>query len=438
MIFLQRMQRRFLLSGLLAALALSAAACTDETPLLTGDDQFPPGVVPVTREITFPASEFFRALGTYRGYSSAADLPFLVVANQFDEGLDAHALARFSGFPQTVAYRRENLERRDSLFTYASSRLVMRVDTTATSDGPVTLQVWEAAQDWDRATATWTTAVDTGAVNIPWTQPGGTHGPVPLGEATFANDPTGGDSVVVTLSGAAVTALSDSASRGVIITTSTPGARVELFEMVLRAAVKPDSALPDTTIFVTLGTQGTRTTIYTPEQPEAGAGLFAAGGVLSARTLVEINADRRVPACAVGETCGTLPLDSVLLNQVQLLLQPGAVPAGFDPLTFLPLSLRLVDEPELGGQAPLGPRALDVDAARRSQVYVYAPGDTVVVLPITNLARNLALSDSVPRTYALLSELSATTVPPTFGVAFFKAEPRLRIVYTLPARRRLP
>ena len=437
MIFLQRMQRRFLLSGLLAALALSAAACTDETPMLTGDDQFPPGSVPVTREITFPASEFFRALGTYRGYSSAADLPFIVVANQFDEGLDAHALARFSGFPQTVTYRRETIERRDSLFTYASSRLVMRVDTTATSDGPVTLQVWEAAQDWDRATATWTTAVDTGAVNTPWTQPGGTRGAL-LGEATFANDPAGGDSVVVTLTGAVVTALSDSASRGVVITTSTSGARVELFEMVLRAAVKPDSALPDTTIIVSVGTQGTRTTVYTPEQPEAGAGLFAAGGVLSARTLLEINADRRVPACAVGETCGTLPLDSVLLNQVQLLLRPGPVPAGFDPLTFLPLSLRLVYEPELGGQAPLGPRALDLDAARRSQIYVYAPGDTVVVLPITNLARNLALSDSVPRTYALLSELAATTVPPTFGVGFFETEPRLRIVYTLPARRRLP
>lgn len=437
MIYLHRMQRRFLLSGLLAALALSAAACTDETPMLTGDDQFPPGSVPVTREITFPASEFFRALGTYRGYSSGADLPFMVVANQFDEGLDAHALSRFSGFPVAVTYRRENIERRDALFTYGDSRLVMRVDTTATADGPVTLQVWEAAQDWDRETATWTTAVDTGAVNTPWTEPGGTRGAL-LGEATFANTATAGDSVVVTLTGAAVTALADSLSRGVIITTSTAGARVELFEMVLRAAVNPDSAAPDTTIIVTVGTQGSRTTVYTPEQPEAGPGLFAAGGVLSARTLVEINADRRVPACAVGETCGTLPLDSVLLNQVQLLLRPGPVPAGFDPLTYVPLSLRMVDEPELGGQAPLGPRALDLDVARRSQVYLFSPADSVVVLPITNLARNLALSDSVSRTYALVSELSATTVPPTFGVAFFQAEPRLRIVYTLPARRRLP
>ncbi|HEX6912356.1 MAG TPA: hypothetical protein VF142_18265 [Longimicrobium sp.] len=431
------MQRRFLLSGLLAVLALSAAACADETPTLTGEEQFPPGSIPVTREITFPASEFIRTLGSFRGYSRGADLPFMVVANQFDEGLDAHALARFSGFPTLVTYRRENLERRDSLFTYAGSRLVMRVDTSATSEGPFTLQVWEAAQDWDRQTATWTTAIDTGSVQQPWTEPGGTRGAL-LGQATFNRTAAEGDSVVVTLTGAAVTALADSASRGVIVTTSSEGSRVELFEMVLRAAVKPDSALPDTTIFVTVATQGTRTTVYTPEQPDPGPGMLAAGGVLGARTLLEINADRRVPACAEGETCGTLPLDSVRLNQVQLLLRPAPVPAGFDPLTFVPLSMRLVDEPELGGDAPVGPRVLDVDPGRQSQVYFYAPGDTVVILPITTVARNEALSDSIPRTYMLMSEVAGNSVPSTFGVAFFQPEPRLRIIYTLPARRRLP
>jgi hypothetical protein len=162
------------------------------------------------------------------------------------------------------------------------------------------------------------------------------------------------------------------------------------------------------------------------------------GGVLSARTLLELNADRRVPACGVGETCGTLPLDSVLLNQVALLLRPVDVPGGFDPLKVLPLSLRLVEEPELGAAAPLGPRVLDVNLALQNQVYPFTRGDTLVEVPITNLARNLALNDTLPRTYALVSELQTTTVPPTFGVAFFEAQPRLRIIYTLPARRRLP
>lgn len=427
------MQRRFLLSGLLAALALSAAACSDETPTLSGDDQFPPGAVPVTREVTFPASEFFRVLGSSRGYTAASAQPGVVVANDFGGALNANALARFTGFPTTVTYMREGLQVTDTVFRYLVSRMVLRVDTAAVSaPGPVTLRVYQAAQDWDVGSATWTTAVDTGAVETPWTEPGGTRGDL-LGEATY----TSGDSISIAISAAGVQALADSTSDGIVITTSTPGARVELFEVVLRAAVRPVNAVPDTVITQTVGTTARRTTVYTPEQPEPGPGTFAVGGVLSARTLVEINGDRRVPACATGE-CGTLPLDSVLLNQVSLILRPVDVPDGFGPLKILPLSLRLVDEPELGGAAPLGPRVLDVNLALSNQVYPFTRGDSVVELPITNLARNQALADTLSRTYAIVSELQSTTVPPTFGVAFFEAEPRLRVIYTLPARRRLP
>lgn len=428
------MQRRFLLSGLLAALALSAAACTDEAPTLSGDDQFPPGSVPVTREVILPASEFFRVLGSSRGYTSASNLSGVVVANRFGGVLDANGLARFTGFPTAVTFNREGLQVTDTAFRYQGSRMVLRVDTAASSrPGPVTLQVYQAAQAWDAGTATWTTAVDTGAVETPWAEPGGTRGQL-LGEGTF----TDGDSLSITITAAGVRALADTSSRGIIVTTTTPGARVELFELVLRASIKPDNAIPDTTIVQTIGTSLGRTTIYTPDQPEPGAGAFAVGGVLSARALLELNADRRVPACAAGQTCGTVPLDSVLLNQVALLLKPVPVPSGFGPIKVLPLSLRLVEEPELGAAAPLGPRVLDVNLALQNQVYPFTQGDTVVAVPITNLARNLALNDTLPRTYALVSELQSTTVPPTFGVAFFDAEPRLRIIYTLPARRQLP
>lgn len=429
------MQRRFLLlTGLFAALALSVAACSDEAPTLSGDDQFPPGSIPVTREIIVPASEFFRVLDTSRGYTDASDLPGVVVANGYEGVLNANAVARFTGFPSTVTYIREGLQVTDTAFRYLASRLVLRVDTAASSlPGPVTLQVYEAAQRFDVGSATWTTAVDTGGVSTPWAEQGGTRGTL-LGEGTY----TTGDSLSITISTAGVRALADTASNGIIVTTSTPGARVELFEIVLRAQIKPDNAIPDTTLFQTIGTSGRRTTVFTPGQPQPGAGAFAVGGVLSARTLVELNADRRVPACNVGETCGTLPLDSVLLNQVALLLRPVDVPGGFDPLKVLPLSLRLVAEPELGTAAPLGPRVLDVNLALQNQVYPFTRGDSVVEVPITNLARNLALNDTLPRTYAIVSELQSTTVPPTFGVAFFEAQPRLRIIYTLPARRRLP
>jgi hypothetical protein len=431
------MQRRFLLSGLLAFLAMSAAACSDDSPTLSGDDEFPPGSVPITREVILPASVFFENLGSFAGYTSAADLPFLVVANQFDEGLDAHALARFGPFPSMVSYRREGVEKRDSAFEYITSSLILRVDTAASTSGPVTVQVFQATQAWDRSSATWTTAIDTGAVETAWTQPGGTRGAL-LAEGTFERTATGGDTLVLSLTGAEVEALSDSLAPGVVVTTSTTGARLEIFEMVLRAAIRPDSAAPDTVIVQNLPSSGNRTTVYTPEQPLGGPMVLAAGGVLSARTLIELHPDQPLPNCASGETCGTVPLEDVLLNEVSLLLRPAPVPNGFDALAGVPLSLRLVDEAELGAAAPLGPRVLDVDLQRSTQIYNYLPGDTVVALPITNLARSLALSDSLPRTFALVSELLGFTAPPTFGVALFDAQPRLRIVYTLPARRRLP
>jgi hypothetical protein len=432
------MQRRFLLSGLLAALALSAAACSDDFPTLSGDDQLPPGAVPVTREVILPASQFFRALGNFAGYSRASDLSSLVVANRYGGELDAHGLARFAGFPLAVTYRRDGAEQRDTNFTYLASRLVLRVDTAASTPEPVTVQVWQAAQRWERTSATWTTAIDTGAVDSLWREPGGTRGAL-LAEATFNNDAAAGDTIALTLTGAAVRALSDTLSNGVIVTTSTPGARLDVFEMVLRAAIRPDSASPDTTIIQTVGTSQDRTTIYTPEQPLGGAGFLSVGGVRSARALFELSPDQPVPGCAAGETCEDLELRDVLLNQVELLLRPGPVPGGFGPIGAIPLSLRTVEEPELGAGAPLGPQVLDQDPERQfTRVYGYTPGDSVVALPISTLAATLAVTDSLTRTFALVSELDLTAVPPTFGVAFFQAEPRLRIVYTLPSRRRLP
>jgi hypothetical protein len=429
------MQRRFLITGLLAALALSAAACSDDTPTFTGEDEFPPGVIPVTREVILPASEFFRTLGSFSGYTRASDLVSVVVANKYAGVLDAHALARFGPFPAAVTYRRDGQERRDAAFTYTTSSLVLRVDTLSSSEGPVTVQVYQAPQAWERTSATWTTAIDTGAVEVPWTEPGGTRGAL-LAQGTFAGNAAAGDTLVLSLTGAQVAALADTLSHGVVVTTSTAGARLEVIDLVVRASVRPDSAAPDTTIVQAVGS--TRTTVYTPEQPDPPAGALAVGGVRSARTLIEINPDRALPACAAGETCGTIAFRDVQLNQVDLLLRPRPVPSGFDAITSVPLSLRVADEAELGGAAPLGPRVLDPDRETGVLTYGAAPGDTLVVLPITNLSRTLAIADTLPRTFALISELQFFDSPPTFGVAFFDAEPRLRIVYTLPARRRLP
>lgn len=422
------MQRRLLLSGLLAAVAGSAAACADQTPTLV-DGGFPPGSVPLTREVILPASEFFRFLGSFSGYGTVAGAPFLVIANDY-EGLHANAIAHFSPFPATVAYLRDGAERRDTLFSYQGSRLVMRVDTAASTPGPVTLRLWAASEDWHAPSATWEAAVDTGGVRRAWAQPGGTRGDL-LAEATFTVGPTSGDSAEFLLSGEMVARLADSTSRGVIITATQAGRRIELADLLLRAVVRPDSASPDTLITLAIPSAGMRTTLYTPEQPDAPAGVIAIGGVRRARTLIELDPRQRVPTCAVGTACPTLPLSEVRINQVALLLRPLDVPGGFDPLAPTPVTMRLVQEPELGRSAPLGQSLLD-------RSVVFSVRDTLVALPLTGLAATLVRNDSLPITFALISESPLTTASPTFGVGFFRGDPMLRIIYTLPTRRQLP
>lgn len=419
------MQSRFFF-GLLAALALTAAACSDETPVLSGDDQFPPGSISVTREVILPASAFFETLGSFSGYTSAANASYLVVANQYQGELNAHALARFRGFPRNVTYTRDNVSRTDTLFTFVNTRLVLGVDTLATAGRPFTVQVWEAAQSWHAPTATWTEAVDTTGVRTLWTEPGGTRGAL-LAQGTYAV----GDSLVIPLPAAVVERLSDTLSNGVVFTVAETGARVEFSDVLLRGALRPDSANPDTTIAFTAGSGGERVTVYTPEQPDAPDGTVGVGGIRSARTLLRLNLEQTVPGCAAGETCADVPLSAVRLNQVAVLLRPVAVSGGFGALNRVPLALRLVDEPELGGAAPIGQTLLDQDAT-------FARGDTVLVLPVTALTSTLASNDSLPRTFALVSEITGIESPPTFGALFFGPDARLRIVYTLTTRRPLP
>jgi hypothetical protein len=159
--------------------------------------------------------------------------------------------------------------------------------------------------------------------------------------------------------------------------------------------------------------------------------MIAVGGVRSARTLVELDLEQTVPGCAVGQSCAQVPLTEVQLNQVAVLLRPAAVPRGFGAPNPVPLGLRMVDEPELGRTAPLGQTFLDANAR-------FSSGDSLAVLPVTNLTGLLARNDSLSHTFALVSEVLGVDGPPTFGALFFHPDARLRIVYTLPARRPLP
>ena len=440
---------------LLAALVLGLAACDDESPTLSGTDIF--GGNSPTREVIVPAGGAFRPLGVFTGYSGPSGVVYSVVANRFAGELSANALYRSAGaFPRSVTFTQDNVNRTDTLPRFVSGELVVRVDSALSTAGPVTLQIFRLAQDWDANTATWELASDTGGVRTPWQTPGGTRGAL-LAQADYVLA-TAGDSVVIPLDSADVAALRDSAGFGFTIGAAQTGARVQIRGApTLRTGVRPSNAVRDTVVqtAIQLETQPS-TFVFTPEPPQP-AGLLAAGGIRSARSLFRFELPDSVTGCnAAGGSCTRVALRDVQLNRVSLLLRRAPISAAFAPLDSAIVSLYTITEPELGRRAPLGVPALDQNPLVRfpnasgflspQSAAAFAPGDTLVELNLTAFATSAARGDTVPTDFALLGGplVGIPSLRPngqiydTFGLAAFLPEPRLRIVYTLPARSELP
>jgi hypothetical protein len=420
----------------LALLALlPAAACKDRMPTLTGDPFFPGGSRPATLEAIIPASQYLQTLGTFTGYEEPRTFSAQVVANQYQGALSSHPLQRYI-IPKSIDYSVNGATTSDSLYAIQSARLVVVVDSLASHVAPTTLQLYPVTQAYDWRTATWTLAVDSGTVHTPWTQPGGTTGPL-LSSAAWTPH-TAGDSVLMPIDTARLRALRPD-SVPLLIATAQAGTRLQLSSTLLRLTVKPSNAGKDTTFNVDV-TPTRNTFIFTP-QPPSGAGFFQAGGVLADRTLFSVNLDQPLPGCAPeDQPCAPVRMKDVRLNRVSLLLKPLPVPLGFEPLGTLPLELWLVSEPELGRRAPLVPSRITGSSALDSLHVFQAPSDSVVELPITLQTALQVQSDSLQLSFALLGELSGggTTTVRTFGLGRYEATPRLRVIYTLPTRPTLP
>jgi hypothetical protein len=425
------MQRRSGLRRALFALlpVLAAAACTDKSPTIGGVDYFPGGERPTTLETVLPGTGIVRELGSFAGYPRPLEFPAsLVVANKYQGVVDANALLHFAGFPTNVQFTQGSVKS-DTLFTYGKGTLVAAVDSAASvfNAGPVDFTLYELGQSFNRATVTYTVASDTSGVRTLFTQPGGTRARV-IARATW-NPAAAGDSLVFAIDSATVARMAvDSLFPGLLIATDQPGTRVQLQRFVLRTGVHPASASPDTLVPQNIGT-GDQTYVFNPEAPPRSSSVFEVGGIASARTLFHLDLSQQVSTCPAGggTGCGTLPLTQVTLNEVALLLRPVAPPPGFAVLDSVALVLRGVEQPELGFRAPLG-------AELTPTRVVYHRGDTLVALPLTTLARLGVATDSLSGDYALLGQTDAGA----FGVLWFEPTPRLRIIYTLPARPQLP
>lgn len=423
------------LPGLLALLA--AAACKDQTPTLTGDPFFPGGARPVTLEAILPASQFLTTIGSFSGYASPSTFSAQIVANQYDGALSAHPLQRYI-IPKTVDFSVGGNTITDSLYTITAAQLVVGIDSLGSRVAPTTLQAYPITQAYDWLSATWTLAVDSGAVHTPWTQPGGTKGPL-LSSALWTPH-AAGDSVLLPVDTARLRVLRPD-SVPLLLATAEANTRLQLSRTLLRLSVKPSNAGKDTTITVDI-TPANNTFIFTPQPPAAG-GTFQAGGILADRTLFTVNLDQQLPGCApADEPCPTVSFRDVELNRVSLLLRPLPVPLGFEALRPIPLELYLVSAPELGRNAPLVPSRIPPFGSALDSVRVFqAPADTVVELSFTTQAILQARTegDSLQTSFALLGEATGTGASTrTFGLGRYQGTPRLRIVYTLPTRPTLP
>lgn len=421
--------------AVLALLALlPAAACKDRTPTLTGDPFFPGGSRPATLEAVIPASQYLTTVGMYTGYEEAATFSAQVVANQYGGALSSHPLQRYV-VPRSVDYSLNGVTTSDSLYSIQSARLVVVVDTLGSHAASTTLQLFPITQAYDWRSATWMLAVDTTGVQTPWTQPGGTTGPL-LSSATWTPH-AAGDTVLMPIDTARLRALRPD-SVPLLIATAQANTRLQLGSTLLRLTVKPSNAGKDTTFSVDVAP--TRNTFVFTPQPPAAAGFFQAGGVRADRTLFSVNLDQPLPGCApADQPCAPVRMKDVRLNRVSLLLRPVPVPLGFEALRSLPLELWLVNEPELGRRAPLVPSRVTNSSALDSLHVFQAPTDTVVELPITFQTALQVQSDSLRLSFALLGEVSGGSASVrTFGLGRYEPTPRLRVIYTLPTRPSLP
>jgi hypothetical protein len=443
------MLRRFSLGRALACatlLSLPAVACTDDPPTAIGGDLFP-GNLPSTFQVVLPADSFFQQLGSFSGFSDAGDVSYQLVANRFDGGLQANTLVSLAAFPTSFNYTQGGTARSDTLATLGRGSLVARLDTVAsTSAGPIQLQLWEVGQAWDPPTVSWTMAVDTAGNRVRWTQPGGSRAALLSSVSLGAGARATGDSVVFALDSLTVQRIARPGFPGLLITATGAQGRVQIQGggIQLRTGAHPRSASPDTVLAVNVSPAATAF-VFDPDQPSPPAGVIQAGGIRSARTLLRVNVPRTLPVCQ-GGTCTRVATRDVTLNEVSLLLTPAAVPGGFRPVGPVPVALRRVAEPELGRRAPLGQvvnEIIGLDASTRP-VYGgarFAPSDSVLAIPLTSFTSNLVASDTTSFSLALLSDPGTLFGAPgalSFGVAWFTPAPRLRIVYTLPARPALP
>lgn len=422
-----RMQVRPWAIGLVA---VALAGCENQLPTLTGENSFPGGRVPVTIEASVPAAQFVRRDTVLEGFGGSPT--FLLVANSFDGALNAHTLARFGGFPESVTYTAAGATRTESSFTYGPGRVVARVDSTASRPRrEIALQLLPITQAWDSSAVSWENAVNRPGAVVPWRTRGGTTGAVAATGSWVPGDTTRRDSVVWQIDSLTVARLARGEIQGLLVRSAVPGSRLEISRLSMSFAVRP-AGRPDTAIAFQV-VQGAQTFIVTPDPP-AGPGSLRVGGLSGARSVLQLDLTQKVSSCRPGQTgagCSLVDLKDVTLNNVSLVLEPVTVPAGYRPLSLVTLATRRILEPDLGRLSPLG----DVLSSREVPAASFAPASlTPVIVDLTATVVEALRTRKTTLDLALVADVGQLH----FGTVWFGTAPKLRVLYTIVTRPELP
>lgn len=427
------MIRRVCAIGAVGAVAL--AACADEDPTGLGTGLVPGGEVH-TFELVLDGSRVFESGAAFRGYDLPSESGRVVVAEDAGGRRDAHTLARFGGLPQSVEYEDSAGDTQvDSDPTFVGAELIVSIDSIAMAGaGPMTLRLLRLTEAWDAQSANWTMRVDTGGVQLPWNEPGGTAGEF-VDTATWMPDD---DSLIFAVDSSTVAAWTDTDddARGALIAAETPGARLFGTGVSLRLKARP-SQDPDTLVDATTAVVG-RTFISDPV-PETASALWV-GGLPSWRAFLRFRERLDTVTVPAPDGSGSYRLGDLTVNTAMVSLVPTDPPAGLAPEDTISFVGRIAHEDDdvplarspIGGTLVVSPNFGPIDVPRDA---FGAGSDERYEVPATRFIGNLLESadgSSVQRTIAF----SPTRY--SFGIGAFAppgaaddVAPRLHLVVTV-------
>jgi hypothetical protein len=427
-------------------------ACTEEDPTDIGGALLPGDGVS-TFEVILEPAQYLTFDTSFSGYLHAFQSNIVQVMRDFEGVTDANALFHFGVLLDEITVRDSaGVSRQDTLPRYPDGYLMLRIDSLA-SRGQATVGAYHTAQEWDAPSATWTLRIDTGTVQQPWTTPGGTRGAL-IGTAQWRPG-TGVDSLMIPLDSIKIKALTDTANhaRGLLLTldqAGTGGASLRVTAAVMRVNTK-STIRPDTTFITTVESGGSFTFVSNPSPPGTTAGNMRVSGVPAWRGMlgmIENLGSLSVPCPGTG--C-TVPLRNTHVNLAELLLQPTGSPPGFSPEDSVMVgALTLLEIPDVPlGRSPLGVGQGTTRSSIPAQRFTNTDTGAPVGLPLTNYVGALIADTTttagqrVPRRLALMrcqrtiNGLSCGSPQAgTFGIANFRANPRLRLVLTISTEQR--